>query len=133
MAAKTYLSEVEYAHYSGALPPANFVMLEMAARKRIDYLTASRVASMAEVPEAVKICMVALIRADSKLGLEAQSVSPLVTSYSTDGYTETYGKMLGVSEASGAMDSLVKSYLYGEKDDNGIPLLYRGVEHDASL
>ena len=118
---------------TGADAPTNFLMLEIAARKRIDYLTASRVSAMAEVPEAVKACMAAIIQLDAATGAVAQATAPVVTSFSTDGYSETYGKAYSAADAAAEMTKSIKVYLYGVKDDRGIPLLYRGVEHDEAL
>ena len=124
----TYLSYNEYKGYGGTASNTEFVALEFRARKRIDRLTASRVQNMREVPEAVKLCMMSLIGIDSKAGVEAQANNPVVTSFNTDGYSETYGKALSVEDADKAMSASIRSMLYGETDDNGVPLLYRGVE-----
>ena len=43
-------------------------------------------------------------------------------------YSESYGKALGAEDAEKSMNNLVKSYLYGETDDNDVPLLYRGLD-----
>lgn len=125
-----YLSYTEYKAYGGKLPAEAFAPLELKSRKRIDRLTDCRVAPMVEdagVPEAVKICMVALIGMESKAGAVAQVETPSVTSFTTDGYTEHYGNLPGTAEADSQMDKLVKQYLFGELDGNGVPLLYRGV------
>lgn len=124
----TYLSYDEYKGYGGTASNAEFTALEFRARKRIDRLTASRVQNMREVPEAVKLCMMSLIGIDSKAGVEAQASNPVVTSFNTDGYSETYGKALSVEDADKSMSASIRSMLYGETDDNGVPLLYRGVE-----
>lgn len=124
----TYLSYNEYKGYGGTASNTEFAALEFRARKRIDRLTASRVQNMMEVPEAVKLCMMSLIGIDSKAGVEAQANNPVVTSFNTDGYSETYGKALSVEDADKAMSASIRSMLYGETDDNGVPLLYRGVE-----
>jgi len=122
-----YLTYEEYVAYGGTLPQSDFTLLEFKCRKRIDYLTDSRVQNMAAVPEAVKLCMMALINVEDAAGVEAQVEHPVVTSFNTDGYSESYGKALGVDEAANAMNAMIRNYLYGELDDNGIPLLYRGV------
>ncbi len=125
-----YLTYDEYKAYGGKLPAGAFALLELKCRKRIDRLTDCRVAPMVEdvgVPEAVKLCMVALIGMESKVGAAAQVQSPVVTSFSTDGYSEHYGNVPGTAEANAQMDKLVKQYLFGELDGNGVPLLYRGV------
>lgn len=84
-------------------------------------------AEAGSVPEAVRLCMLVLIGMESKVGKAAQVDNPVVTSFSTDGYTESYGNAPKVSEADAQMDDLVKQYLYGEVDSHGVPLLYRGV------
>ena len=83
---------------------------------------------MAKVPEAVKLCMMSLIDTDSKVGLEAQTANPVVTSFNTDGYSESYGKALSVADAESQMSASVRSMLWGETNDAGVPLLYRGCE-----
>lgn len=125
-----YLTQDQYAAYGGHLPTAAFIPLELKCRKRIDRLTDCRVQTMAEagnVPEAVQLCMVALIDLESKVGTAAQVTSPSVTSFSTDGYTEQYGNLPDATAADAQMDKLVREYLYGEVDGFGVPLLYRGV------
>lgn len=124
----TYLSYNEYKGYGGTASNVEFAALEFRARKRIDRLTASRVQHMMEVPEAVKLCMMSLIEIDSTAGVEAQASNPTVTSFNTDGYSETYGKALSTEDADRAMSASIFSMLYGETDDDDVPLLYRGIE-----
>lgn len=128
MAHAQYLSYTEYRNYGGTASETAYPMLEFRARKRIDRLTASRVQAMAEVPEAVKLCMMSLITVDSKAGAEAQVENPVVTSFNTDGYSESYGKALSSADADKEMSASVRSMLWGELDDNGVPLLYRGLD-----
>ena len=123
----TYLTFDEYKNYGGTLSNTAFTVAEFKCRKRIDRLTDCRIQNMQSVPESVKLCMMSLINLECSVGAEAQAENPVVTSYSTDGYSESYGKALGASEASEAMNKTVLSMLYGELDDNGVPLLYRGV------
>lgn len=125
-----YLTQNQYEAYGGTLPGGVFALLEFKCRKRIDRLTDCRVQAMAEtgtIPEAVKMCMFALIELESKVGANAQVSDPAVTSFTTDGYTEHYGNMPGTAEADATMDKLVSEYLYGVVDNFGVPLLYRGV------
>lgn len=112
----------------GVLSEEDYEVIEFKARKRIDYWTDGRVAKMAEVPEAVKLCMKALIKLEEKYGVEAQLESPLIASFNTDGYSESYGSASEQEAAANkAAARAVRQFLYGETDDNGIPLLYRGV------
>lgn len=122
-----YLTYEEYKAYGGTLSETDFTVIEFKCRKRIDKLTDCRVQKMSSVPEAVKLCVMSLIKLENAVGAEAQAENPVVTSFSTDGYSESYGKAMGVSDASTAMNSTIYSMLYGELDDNGVPLLYRGV------
>ena len=127
-----YLTYDEYLSFGGnaAIEVAAFEQLEFKARKRIDYLTDCRVAAMSEVPEAVKRAMVEIIAHENKYGAGAQAADTgaLITSFNTDGYSESYG---GVSEQMDAAEKnltrSVRNLLHGELDDRGVPLLYRGV------
>lgn len=123
----TYLTYAEYLTYGGTLPQADFTPAEFRARKRIDRLTDCRVQYMDAVPEAVKLCMCSLIKIDSAAGAEAQTSNPTVTSFNTDGYSESYGHALSAETAEEAMDRAINTDLYGEVNDHGVPLLYRGV------
>lgn len=128
MAHELYLTYQEYRSYGGELSETAFIPLEFKSRKRIDYLTDSRVQNMAAVPAAVKLCMYVLIGMESSVGRSEQAASPSVSSFNTDGYSETYSQAMDADTASAQMDALTKEYLYGEKNDNGTPLLYRGLD-----
>ena len=123
-----YLTYDEYQSYGGTLPEVDFTLAEFRARKRVDYLTDSRVENMAEVPEAVKQAMMSIIKADSAVGVDAQAGSPLVASFSTDGYSENYGSAADqTANVEKQLNREIGRLLYGVKDDGGVPLLYRGV------
>lgn len=123
-----YLTYDEYQAYGGTLAESDFTLAEFKARKRVDYLTDSRVAAMAEAPEAVKQAMMTIIKADSAVGVDAQSGAPLVASFSTDGYSENYGSAADqTANVEKQLNREIGRLLYGVKDDGGVPLLYRGV------
>lgn len=123
-----YLTYEEYLSYGGDLPEDAFVPFEFRARKQIDYWTDCRVQNMAVVPEAVKLCMVQIMKFDSRYGTDAQADNPVVASFNTDGYSESYGSASEQTiTAKSNLYSSVKNLLYGEKDDEGTPLLYRGL------
>lgn len=130
MAHATYLSFQEYTAYGGsAVTQQQFPTAEFKARKRIDYLTDSRVQNMETVPDAVKLCMTSIINADAAAGTDALASSPLVASFNTDGYSESYGSTTEQQAAiQKALNQEISSMLYGELDDNGTPLLYRGLD-----
>lgn len=123
----TYLTYTEYQAYGGALSSADFDDAEFKARKAIDRLTDCRVREMSEVPEAVKRCMFSIISIDSAAGAEAQISNPTVTSFNTDGYSESYGHALSADDATKEIAKRITTDLYGEVNDYGVPLLYRGV------
>ena len=123
-----YLTYDEYLAYGGTLAETDFALAEFKARKRVDYLTDSRVEAMAEVPEAVKLAMMSIIKADGVVGVDAQAGAPLVASFSTDGYSENYGSAADqTANVERQLNREIGRLLYGVKDDNGVPLLYRGV------
>lgn len=129
-----YLTYDEYMRFVSDVPSAAqltesaFKIAEFRARKTIDYWTDSRVQKMEKVPEAVKHCIVAIIKLDSKYGAEAQIENPLLSSFNTDGYSESYGSAADQqTTAKRAVGDCISQWLYGETDDDGTPLLYRGV------
>ena len=104
-----------------------FRRLEFRARKIVDRLTQNRIQKMQEVPEAVKLLMVELIPLEFSLGAAVKDNQP-VTSFSNDGYSETYAEPLTEEKLKEIEHKLFQEYLSGEKDDNGVPLLYLGVD-----
>lgn len=112
----------------GYLTEEAFAVYELKARKIIDWWTDMRVAAMQEVPEEVKLCMKALFKLEEAYGVEATLDNPLVASFNTDGYSESYGSASDQQAAAGKqMAKVIRQWLYGVLDDNGVPLLYRGV------
>ena len=105
---------------------ATFARCEFRAKKQIDRVTQNRVARMAEVPEAVKMLMVELVTLESTQGA-AMMDNQAVTSFSNDGYSETYADPLTAERVMEIEQDLIQEYLSGETDDTGTPLLYLGV------
>ena len=123
-----YLTYEEYVALGGELDAAKFPLAELKARKHIDSLTQSRVANMATVPEEVKAAMAEIIQAEAAFGVQAQANAPLVASFSTDGYSESYGSASERSAlARRQLADSVSRLLYGVTDDAGVPLIYAGV------
>lgn len=123
-----YLTYEEYVARGGTLSEADFAPAEFRAGKRIDWLTDGRVAEMTTVPEAVKAAMMAIIRVDAVVGAEAQAGAPLVASFNTDGYSESYGSAENrTATLEKQLSAEVCRLLYRVKDDDGVPILYRGV------
>ena len=125
---KQYLTYEEYVERGGTMAEADFNVAEYKARSYIDYLTDCRVQDMAEVPEAVKMCIMSIIKVDAVYGVDAQVDNPAVASFNTDGYSESYGSASDQSaNANKVLNSTIGRMLYGVKDGNGVPLLYRGL------
>lgn len=122
-----YLTFDEYVKLNGTAAAAEFPLLEFKMRKRLDYLTDCRIQAMAKVPEAVKMCLASMINIEKNAGAEAQLSSPQVSSFTTDGYSESYRQAPETTDVQAEQDRLVRTMLYGELDDDGIPLLYRGL------
>ena len=123
-----YLTYDEYQAYGGTMSAEDFVLAEFKARSRIDEMTLARVQAMETVPEEVKLAMMVIMKVDSKYSADAQADSGVISSFSTDGYSESYG---GISEQSANAEQQVKTnvtrMLFGVVDDAGIPLIYKGL------
>ena len=124
-----YIDYDFYVDHSGdsGLTEATFQRNEFRARKVVDKLTQNRIQGMKEVPEAVKLLMIELIPLENNLGAAVQD-NQAVTSFSNDGYSETYADPLTEERLKEIEYNLIREYLSGEKDDNGVPLLYLGVD-----
>lgn len=124
-----YLTYNEYEALGGMMSEEDFVLAEFKARSRIDRLTLGRVQNMQTVPEEVKLAMMCIMKVDSRYAADAQADSAVVSSFSTDGYSESYG---GVSEqtenAQKRIDDEACQMLFGVLDDYGVPLIYRGLQ-----
>ena len=106
---------------------AVFFRNEFRARKMVDRLTQGRVRNMDPVPEAVMRLMVELVSLEESQGAELAQYQA-VTSFSNDGYSETYADPLTGERVKEIECDLILEYLSDEVDDTGTPLLYLGVE-----
>lgn len=97
------------------------------ARKIVDRLTQSRIQRMSCPSEAVMQLMVELVTLESTQGAAVQNNQAL-TSFTNDGYSETYAAPLTSERVKEIESELVLEYLSGETDDNGTPLLWLGVD-----
>lgn len=124
-----YIDYVFFQEHGGTtgLTCATFSRDEFRARKLVDRMTQGRVAKMKAVPEAVQLLMVELIQMEQTQGA-ALLENKAVTSFSNDGYSETYADPLTADRVKELETELILQYLSGETDDNGVPLLYLGVD-----
>ena len=83
---------------------------------------------MAEVPVEVKAAMMEILAVDGTFSASAQASAPVAASFTTDGYSETYGSAESRTAAVEAqLSAAVEALLDGVLDDNGVPLLFAGV------
>lgn len=120
--------EIDYYLKNGGteMDDAAFSRNEYRARKIVDRLTQNRVTKMQNVPEAVQRLMVELVTLEATQGAAALDNQP-VSSFSNDGYSETYAQPLTAETVKQLEMDLVGDYLAEETDDTGTPLLYLGV------
>lgn len=122
--------DLAYYHLNGGkrdMTEAAFAQCEFRSRKLIDKLTQGRVKSMSQIPETVKRLMVELISLESTQGAKIAETQA-VSSFSNDGYSETYADPLTPERVKEIECNLISEYLAEENDDHGTPLLYLGVE-----
>ena len=124
-----YLTYDEYVGYGGTMPESEFTVAEFKARSRIDWLTLARVKNMKVVPEEVKLAMMVIMKVDAKYSVDSMiSGGGIISSYSTDGYSESYGGITEqFSNADMQTNNQVCKMLFGVLDDYGVPLIYKGL------
>ena len=123
-----YLTYAQYTAWGGALSEAAFNLAEIKARSRIDAMTQGRVAYMATIPEQVQAAMMEIITVDGTYSAAAQAAAPVAASFTTDGYSESYGSAEARTAAiEKQLTASIETLLDGITDDDGTPLLYAGV------
>jgi hypothetical protein len=123
-----YLTYEQYLSWGGTLNEQAFNLAEIKARSRIDAMTQGRVARMASVPEMVQVAMMEIITVDSTYSAAAQAAAPVAASFTTDGYSETYGSAESRTAAiEKQLTASIETLLDGLTDDEGTPLLFAGV------
>ena len=123
-----YLSYEQYIDWGGELDEQSFNFAEIKARARVDALTMGRVARMAAVPEQVQAAMMEIITVDGTFSASAQASAPVAASFTTDGYSESYGSAESRTAAiEKQLTGSILTLLDGVLDDNGVPLTFAGV------
>lgn len=123
-----YLTYAQYTAWGGTLDEAAFTLAEIKARARIDAMTQKRVAYMQTVPEQVQAAMMEIIAVDSTYSASAQSAAPVAASFTTDGYSESYGSAETRTAAiEKQLTASIETLLDGVVDDDGTPLLFAGI------
>ena len=123
-----YLTYEQYQAWGGTLEEAAFNLAEIRARARIDAMTQGRVARMAVVPEQVQAAMMDCITVGQTYSAAAQAAAPVAASFTTDGYSESYGSVESRTAAiEKQLTASIETLLDGITDDDGVPLLFAGV------
>ena len=123
-----YLTYAQYQAWGGGLSESAFNLAEIKARARIDAMTQGRVAYMTQVPEQVQAAMMEIITVDGTYSASAQAAAPVAASFTTDGYSESYGSAESRTAAiEKQLTGSIETLLDGVTDDEGTPLLYAGV------
>lgn len=119
-----YLTYEEYTGMGGSMDAALFPRLELKARKRIDAMTFGRLMQEDPVRRCVQMCMYELIGAMQADETDAGFSGREVSAASNDGVSVTYA----AGSTSGARYAgIIRAWLTGETDANGVHLLYCGV------
>ena len=72
--------------------------------------------------------MMEIIQVDGTYSAAAQAAAPVAASFTTDGYSESYGSAESRTAAiEKQLTASVETLLDGVTDDEGVPLLYAGV------
>lgn len=123
-----YLTYAQYTAWGGTMTEQAYNLAEIKARARIDALTQGRVARMQTVPEQVQAAMMEIINVDATYSAAAQAQTPVATSFSTDGYSESYGSAEARTAAiEKQLTASILTLMDGVLDDDGVPLTYAGV------
>jgi hypothetical protein len=123
-----YLTYEQYQAWGGTLDESAFNLAEIKARARIDAMTMGRVKAMENVPEQVQAAMMEIITVDGTFSASAQASAPVVASFTTDGYSESYGSAESRTAAiEKQLTGSILTLLDGVLDDNGVPLTFAGV------
>lgn len=123
-----YLTYEQYQAWGGTLDESAFNLAEIKARSRIDAMTQRRVAYMREVPEQVQAAMMEIITVDGTFSASAQASAPVAASFTTDGYSESYGSAESRTAAiEKQLTASILALLDGVLDDEGTPLTFAGV------
>lgn len=123
-----YIDFETYYRLGGKADGTAFPRLQFRAGKLIDRYTQNRVKAMEEVPQAVQMCLVELINAMDKADPTETAVSPALSGFNNDGYSESYAEPVTAEHLETSLYGIVREYLSGEVDDYGVSLLYLGVD-----
>lgn len=123
-----YIDFDTYVNLGGKADATAFPRLQFRAEKCVDKYTQNRVKAMQTVPYAVQMCVAELVNAMYTTDPTKTAVSPALSGYNNDGYSESYAEPLTAERFEAGLYGIVRECLVGETDDCGTPLLYAGVD-----
>lgn len=118
-----YLTYEEYKTRGGTLEDAAFSRFAFGAEQTIRRVTFGRVDQMQKVPESVKWLVFELVGMAEQAAAESANLS----SEKVGEWSKSY-EVVTEAERKAKENALIRNYLAAETDDNGIPLLYLGVD-----
>ena len=120
-----YLTFNEYKAMGGTLDQTPFDILEFEARKKVDERTQSRLKGRDNIPQEVKMCVLALINSLERYINNKNSKN--ISSENTDGYSISYlTAQEMVSSKNVELNDIITTYLTGVIVNNE-HILYLGV------
>ena len=118
-----YLSYGEYREWGGTAEEAAFLRFAFGAEQTVRRATFGRVDRMQNVPETVKWLVFELV----KLSEEGERENANVTAEKVGEWSKNYA-VTTEAERKAKASALIRDYLMAETDDNGVPLMYLGVD-----
>ena len=123
-----YLNYEEYKSLGGTLDIMPFNILEFESRKIIDTRTQNRLKDIEVIPQAVKMCVNAIIDVIQSSIIDEKKSN--VSSENIDGYSVTYLTPSEIQQSIKAKNDEVEDIMFSYLMDvivNSTPILYLGV------
>jgi len=125
-----YLTYSEYRALGGTIDQTPFNLLEFEARRKINERTLGRLKNVKEIPQEVKMCVLALINSINSYVSSHEGNNKNIASESTDGYSVSYvtgGTIQEVIKSKNVeLNDIIDTYLFGIVI-NGEHILYAGL------
>lgn len=125
-----YLTYEEYQEMGGVLEQVDFLPLANEAEAEIDFYTDNKLVTDTVIPDKVKALTYQLIGLIAKKNSYGSVKDGVVSSVSNDGVLESYEKQTAQQFLDGYSDTvrgMLVKYLWGVRNEAGMPLIYRGV------
>lgn len=119
----SYLEYHEYKGLGGELDAGDYERYEIQAEQLINRDTFGRIEKLPELPEEVKRLTFELIELNRKSDMTAEALA----SERVGDWQKSY-RSTSAASYTRAKSALIRTYLSGIFDPDGIPLLYRGVD-----